>query len=84
MLAQRLIERETRRRMATRTVAGGRVRSARPPVTGAMWVRPRMGSRIKYQAAWIPSATAAAVGKSGAAVVPAVARFARTAGYRTW
>ena len=47
-------------------VAGGRARSARPPdQMCGMEVRPRMGSRIKYQAAWIPSATAAAVGKSG-------------------
>jgi hypothetical protein len=36
-----------------------------------------MGSRIKYQAACIPSATAAAVGKSGAFVFPVVSRFAR-------
>jgi hypothetical protein len=54
---------------ATRMVAGGRTRSARPPdQMCGMEVRPRMGprmgSRIKCQAAWIPSATAAAVGKS--------------------
>jgi|GEM_PF-4683966 len=59
-------QRRESRRMAARTVAGGRARSARPPdQICAMGVRPRMGSRIKYQAAWIPSATAAAVGKSG-------------------
>jgi len=71
-------QRRESRRMAARTVAGGRARSARPPAQiCGMGIRPRLGSRIKYQAAWIPSATAAAVGKSERVLFPVVSRFAR-------
>jgi len=44
---------------AKRETTGSNVRDGSSTPDG-----PRMGSRIKYQAAWIPSATAAAVGKS--------------------
>jgi len=67
----------TRRRMATRTVAGGPSEASDHRINSRMGHRPRTGSRIKYQAAWIPSATAAAVGKSGRVVFPVVSRFAR-------
>jgi len=71
-------QRRESRRMAARTVAGGRARSARPPETRRVPIfRPRQRSRRKFTPPVIWSATPSGVVKNDADAIPVVSRFAR-------